>query len=125
MLRRTHGTRRNQRAAAGDRIDTETEAVATSRSDRQGDEPNCVDVRRALGPVYCAHNTWYLWGPLRDPVAVAIVVGGSTQALAELFETVEPAGVYRHDHVMPWRDNTPVWIVRSVRAELQARLASR
>jgi hypothetical protein len=56
---------------------------------------------------------------------VAIVVGGSTQALAELFETVEPAGVYRRDRVMPWRDNTPVWIVRNARAELQTRLASR
>lgn len=70
---------------------------------------------RGLEPVHCTHNSWFLWGPPARPVTVAIVVGNSAEQLASIFEHVEPAGFYEHDHIMPWRNRTTVWIVRGPR----------
>ncbi|MBE0567873.1 MAG: glycosyltransferase family 39 protein [Krumholzibacteria bacterium] len=70
---------------------------------------------RGLVPVYCTQNTWYLWGPPPRPVTVAIVVGNTAGSLATMFEHVEQAGYYEHDHIMPWRNRTAVWIVRGPR----------
>ena len=67
---------------------------------------------RGLNPVYCTQNSWHLWGPPAKPVEVAIVVGDGPDHLGELFEEVELAGLYDCDYVMPWRNHSPIWIVR-------------
>lgn len=36
---------------------------------------------RGLRPVYGTHNNWILWGPPRDPVDVAIVLGNDPESL--------------------------------------------
>ncbi len=73
---------------------------------------------RGLGPVYCTHNTWYLWGPPADPVDVAVVLGNDPEPLAELFEEVELAGIHDCDLCMPWRDQMPIWVVRRAKVSI-------
>jgi hypothetical protein len=73
---------------------------------------------RGLGPVYSTHNTYYLWGPPRDPVDVAIVVGNDAATLGTLFEDVQLAKVYRCEFCMPWRDGMSIWIVRHPRGSI-------
>lgn len=76
---------------------------------------------RGLRPVYCSHNTWYLWGPPPDPVDVAIVLGNERDRLETLFEEVELADVHHCDLCMPWRDNMPIWVVRRARGRIADR----
>jgi hypothetical protein len=71
-----------------------------------------------LTPVYSTHNTWYLWGPPREPVEVAIVLGGHADRLAALFEQVEPAGIHDCGRCMPWRNRMPIWIVHRARVPI-------
>ncbi len=68
--------------------------------------------------VYCTHNTWFLWGPPKDPVDVAIVLGDHPGHLQELFEEVELADIHDCQGCMPWRDQMPIWIVRRARVSL-------
>jgi hypothetical protein len=71
-----------------------------------------------LRPVYSAHNTYFLWGPPPDPVDVAIVIDGERERLERLFEQVDLAGVHECGLCMPWRNHTPIWIVRRARARI-------
>ena len=77
--------------------------------------------KRGLGPVYCTHNTWFLWGPPPDPVEVAIVLGDDPDHLDPLFEDVELAGIHDCGLCMPWRDEMPIWIVRRPRVRVADR----
>jgi hypothetical protein len=76
---------------------------------------------RRLGPVYSTHNTFYLWGPPRDPVDVAIVMGNRREALEELFEEVSLGVVHDCGFCMPWRNMMPIWIARRARGSIAAR----
>ena len=76
---------------------------------------------RGLRPVYCTHNSWFLWGPPADPVEVAIVLGDDPDHLEPLFEEVELAGIHDCEHCMPWRDEMPIWIVRRPRVRIADR----
>ena len=71
-----------------------------------------------LRPVYCGHNSWFLWGPPRDPIDVAIVLGLDPDILGSLFEEVELASIHDCEGCMPWRDQMPIWIVRRARSAL-------
>ena len=73
---------------------------------------------RGLRPVYCTHNNWFLWGPPREPLRVAIVVGESRERLAQLFNSVELAGVDDCDLCTPWRRHMPIWVVRGFKGSI-------
>lgn len=73
---------------------------------------------RGLRPVFCTHNTWFLWGPPSDSIRVAIVLGNDPQTLGTLFEEVELAGIHDCEGCMPWRDQMPIWIVRRSRVRI-------
>ncbi len=73
---------------------------------------------RGLLPVYSSHNAWFLWGPPRDPVDVAIVLGNDPESLSRLFEEVELADIHDCEGCMPWRDQMPIWIVRHARVRI-------
>jgi hypothetical protein len=76
---------------------------------------------RGLGPVYCTHNTWFLWGPPGDPIEVAIVLGDDPDHFEPLFEEIELAGIHDCELCMPWRDEMPIWIVRRPRVRIADR----
>jgi Dolichyl-phosphate-mannose-protein mannosyltransferase len=76
---------------------------------------------RGLAPVYCTHNSYYLWGPPpRDP-AVAIVIGDRRERLEELFVRVELARWHECGLCMPWRNHMPIWVAREPRVRIAAR----
>jgi len=109
-------------AAAADRLTPEERrrAVYFAPSYGQAGALEWLGRDRNLGPVYATHNTYYLWGPPKDPVDVAIVVGNDAETLGTLFEEVELAKVYRCEFCMPWRNGMSIWIVRHARGSIAA-----
>jgi hypothetical protein len=108
--------------AARDRLTPGERARAVTFAPSYG-QAGAVE-RAGLGPVHGTHNSWFLWGPPPDPVDVAIVIGDRREHLEELFEEVELATVHDCELCMPWRDDTPIWIVRRARGSIAARWGS-
>ncbi|MEW5983661.1 MAG: glycosyltransferase family 39 protein [Acidobacteriota bacterium] len=98
--------------------DEQSRVVFFAPSYGQAGALDWLGAKQGLRPVYSSHNTYYLWGPPRDPVDVAIVTGNDPDRLAELFEEVQLAGIYDCDFCMPWRDQMPIWIVRRARVRI-------
>ncbi len=71
-----------------------------------------------LRPVFCTHNTWFLWGPPRESVDTAIVLGNDPEYLSQIFTEVELAGIHHCEFCMPWRNNMPIWIARGPRVPI-------
>ncbi|UCF66727.1 MAG: glycosyltransferase family 39 protein [Acidobacteriota bacterium] len=63
-------------------------------------------------PVHASQNNYFLWGPPDDSVEAGVVVGFRQQTLEQLFERVELFRVHDCEWCMPWRDESPIWIVR-------------
>jgi len=74
---------------------------------------------RNLPPVYASQNNYFLWGPPEDPVDVAVVIGFGEETLLQMFETVELVGVHDCEWCMPWRDETPIRVVRGPKVLFQ------
>ena len=110
-------------AAARDKLSPEErrQALYFAPSYGQAGALEWLGRERGLRPVYCTHNSWFLWGPPPDPVEVAIVLGEDAAYLGSLFEEVELAGIHDCEWCMPWRDEMPVWIVRRARVRLADR----
>lgn len=75
---------------------------------------------RGLGPVHAVHNTWHLWGPPGANPPVAIVLGDRRERLQELFVDVVEARRHQCGACMPWRNDMPIWIVRTPRIDIRA-----
>jgi len=73
---------------------------------------------RHLVPVYSTHNNYFLWGPPRDPVEVAIVIGRRREDLERLFAEVTLVKLHECGYCMPWRNEMPIWIVRGPRVRI-------
>jgi hypothetical protein len=104
-------------AAARDRVPPaeRSKLVYFAPSYGQASALDWLGSRQGLGPVYCTHNSWYLWGPPAGPTDVAIVLGEDYGHLLQIFEEVNLAGIYTGDLCMPWRNEMPIWIVRRAR----------
>jgi hypothetical protein len=77
-----------------------------------------------LPPAISTHNTCYLWG--RDLLADrdvqgGLVVGWSAADLEPYYELVEPLGVHRCTHCMPWRSELSIHLVWGPRVPLAER----
>jgi hypothetical protein len=101
--------------AARERLTPEERARAVTFAPSYG-HAGLLDGRG--GPVYSAHNSWFLWGPPPDPIDVAVVLGQAPEDLGRLFEEVELVEIHDCDLCMPWRDQMPIWIVRRARGSL-------
>jgi hypothetical protein len=72
-----------------------------------------------------AHNSYYLWGPGDWSGEVLIVIDDDRETLLGLFEEVELAGRTDCTDCMPYEDDLPIWVCRSLRlpvAELWPRI---
>jgi 4-amino-4-deoxy-L-arabinose transferase-like glycosyltransferase len=67
---------------------------------------------RDMPPVYSGHNTYYLWGPPRQPFSTAIFIGWERETLETLFEDVSLFSTHHCDLCMRWRDDMPLWVAR-------------
>lgn len=62
------------------------------------------------------HNNYWIWGPRGYTGEVLIIVGGIASDHAEVFDSVEQAGVFTHEYVMPYENNLPIFVCRKLRA---------
>lgn len=71
--------------------------------------------KQGLPGAISGHNNYWLWGPGDWDGRVLIVVGSTEERLRQLFEHVERAGTLDCGLCMPYENNLPVWIARSLR----------
>lgn len=65
------------------------------------------------------HNNYWLWGPGRFTGEVMIVIGGERPDLAQVFESVEQAGLFRNEYVMPYENNLPLFLCRNLKLPIE------
>ncbi len=72
---------------------------------------------RGLPPVYATQNSYFHWGPPKDPVEVAVVTGPFLEEMVRtVYEDVELVRMHDCDWCMPWRDEVPIWLARRQKA---------
>ncbi len=71
-----------------------------------------------LPPAVSQHNSFWLWGPGRSEVEVAIIVGKDEQDMREAWEQVELAGRFSHPYAMPYEQRRPILVCRGLRSPL-------
>jgi hypothetical protein len=64
------------------------------------------------------HNNYWFWGPGEFDGSAMIVIGGSGEDLAPLFESVELAARTDCGHCMPYENGLPVWLCRNALVDL-------
>ena len=71
--------------------------------------------RQGLAQALSGHNNYWLWGPRGWDGRVLIVVGGTEEQMRGAFAQVERAATIACGRCMPYENNRPVWIGRSLR----------
>jgi hypothetical protein len=74
--------------------------------------------RYGLPPAVSQHNSYYLWGPGRDRVDVAIVVGMNPDDLRGSWESVEVAQRWQSPYAMPYEHRWPILVCRGLQLPL-------
>lgn len=72
-----------------------------------------------LPPAVSQHNSFWLWGPGRSAVDVAIIVGQDEDDMREAWEQVEVAGRFSHPYAMPYEQRRPILVCRGLRFPLE------
>jgi len=75
--------------------------------------------RYGLPPAVSQHNSFYLWGPGRDRVALAILVGMDPDNLRSAWSSIEVAGRWHSRYAIPWQQRWPVLVCRGLKIPLQ------
>ncbi len=75
--------------------------------------------RLGLPPAVSQHNSFYFWGPGREQVDVAIVVGMNPDDLRSAWTSVEAAGNWRSPYAMPYEQRWPILVCRGLKLPLQ------
>jgi hypothetical protein len=73
-----------------------------------------------LPRVISAHNSYFLWGRNEPTPQVLIAIGGDEEQLRNAYESVERATTIEGTYCMSWRRDTPVFVARRPKLELQA-----
>lgn len=74
--------------------------------------------RYALPGAISGHNNYWLWGVGEWKGEVLIVVGGSREAYARVFERVDRVATIRCERCMPYERNLPVYVARGLKVSL-------
>ncbi len=74
--------------------------------------------RLGLPPAVSQHNSFYFWGPGREQVDVAIIVGMDPDDLRDAWSSVEAAGTWRSPYAMPYEQRWPILVCRGLRLPL-------
>ena len=68
---------------------------------------------RGLPPVYGTQNSYASWGPPPASATTWIVIGQREADLRLAFASVERAATHHCEWCTPWRNDMPIWIVRT------------
>jgi len=66
-----------------------------------------------------SHNSYWIWGPRGYTGAILIRLGGRLEDLERDFGSVVLAGRVTCDYCMPYEDNLPIYVCRSLRRPLK------
>jgi Dolichyl-phosphate-mannose-protein mannosyltransferase len=72
-----------------------------------------------LPPAIGGHNSYYLWGPGDHDGSVLIILGGSTEHYAELFQSFDVVGRIETPYAMPYETDKPIYVLRGMKQSLQ------
>jgi dolichyl-phosphate-mannose-protein mannosyltransferase len=84
-------------------------------------EAAAIDIfgrRLGLPPAISGHNNYYLWGPRQSDGSVIIIIGGSTEHYAELFNSFDIAGRITSPLAMPYETDKPIYVLRGIKTPL-------
>lgn len=79
---------------------------------------NFFGKRRGLPPAVSGHNSYFLWGPGRESVAVALILGGRREDHLRGFADVVEVGRTVCRYCMPYENHLPIFRATSPRAPL-------
>ena len=85
-------------------------------------EAGAVDffgAKYGLPKAISGHQNYFLWGPRDYTGEIMITMSSDLEDLQPLFETVEPAGVFRNEFVMPYENNSTIYICRRMKVPLK------
>jgi hypothetical protein len=94
-------------------------AVVMTRNYGEAGAVEVLGRDRNLPRAISGHNNYWLWGPgdlRRDDVV--IVLGSSSEALSELFESVQLVDTVRCTYCMPYQNDVPVHLARGLKLPL-------
>lgn len=103
------------------RLSPEEKAACAIFADNYG-EAGAIDF---FGPKYglpkaiSGHQNYYLWGPASYTGEVVITVSSDLEDLQAIFEEVEPAATFTNKYVMPYENNSTIYICRRMKMPLR------
>lgn len=103
------------------RLSPEERAKSAIFADNYG-EAGAVDF---FGPKYglpkaiSGHQNYYLWGPGSHTGEILITISSGLEDLQAIFEEVEPAATFTHKYVMPYENNSTIYICRRMKIPLR------
>lgn len=71
-----------------------------------------------LPPAVSQHNSFWLWGPGRETVDLAIIVGMDEDDMRAAWQQVEVAGRLQHPWAMPYEQRRPILVCRGLKLPL-------
>ncbi len=108
-------------ARAYDTLTPEEKTKCAIFGDNYG-EAGAVDffgAKYGLPKAISGHQNYFLWGPRDYTGEVFITMSSDLEDLQPLFESVEPAGVFRNQFVMPYENNATIYICRRMKVPLK------
>jgi hypothetical protein len=92
-------------------------------------EAGAIDYYRGkydLPPVVCPHNSYWFWGQayVKKDIEVIIIIGGSIEDHLHSLQDVRQVAVHRCQHCMPYENNLPIFIGRTLKRPLSEIWAS-
>ena len=73
----------------------------------------------SLPKAISGHNNYWIWGPRGYTGEVMIIIGGDPADHLQVFDSVEQAGLFTHEYVMPYENNLPIFVCRKPRIPLE------
>ena len=73
----------------------------------------------SLPQAISGHNNYWIWGPRGHTGEVMIVIGGNPADHMQVFDSVEQAGLFTHEYVMPYENNLPIFVCRGLRVTIE------
>lgn len=58
------------------------------------------------------HNNYWIWGPSNYTGEIIIMIGGNLENYGGVFQKIEQVAVIKHEYVMPYENNLPVYLCR-------------
>lgn len=74
--------------------------------------------RHGLPRAISGHQNYFLWGPRDYTGEVMIFINSDLEDLQAVFESVEPAGTFTNEYVMPYENNLTIYVCRRPRMPL-------